>query len=60
MSDMRVIDCPACGGNGGVEDPPYRDGTPGQSWQCLACNGTGECEAETKLVTRDDDLAEAF
>ena len=57
-SDLRMIPCPHCGGEGSWEvvtgyDP--RDGQPtGWIERCATCGGTGGIEEECPLIDEDD------
>jgi DnaJ-class molecular chaperone len=43
MSDMRLIPCAACGGDGGHHD------VAGHWARCVDCGGTGEEEIDAEL-----------
>lgn len=55
----RIVDCPACGGNGGWEDRPIAPSGSGHWFKCSMCNGEREIELPCDPMTFDD-MEDAF
>ncbi len=59
MTDIRVVTCTECNGDGGGESMPHGydpvTGAPLTHWiKCTPCDGTGEAEVEFEPIEMDD------
>jgi endogenous inhibitor of DNA gyrase (YacG/DUF329 family) len=56
--ELRIIPCPACGGDGGwdveVSHDPFRDTIRYQRVECTTCGTAGEIEIEVEPIEMED------